>query len=48
MLLVILIMKNLLERFTKKMQKQIKNGSVKWKRYNYSFNSWIDKKDIVT
>ena len=56
---VILTGKKLLERSTKKnCKKQIKNDSdlksnqgnklyVKWKGYNNSFNSCIDKKDIV-
>ena len=62
MLLVILMVKKLLERFTKKnCKKQIKKNlrvekvtkrkdnklHVKRKGCNNSFNSWIDKKDIV-
>ena len=64
MLLVILIVKKLLERFVKnnckkqnqeefrieKVIKKRKKGNklyVKWKGYDSSFNSWIDKKDIV-
>ena len=60
MLLVILKVKKLLERFTKKnckkqrefrVEKVIKKTGdklyVKWKGYDSSFNSWIDKKDIV-
>ena len=43
MLLVILTLKQLLERFMKKNSKLY----VKWKGYDNSFNSWIDKKDIV-
>ena len=62
MLLVILKVKKLLKRFTKKnfkktnqkdfrVEKVIKRKSdkpyVKWKGYDSSFNSWIDKKDIA-
>ena len=61
MLLVILRVKEFLERFTKKNCKKIKNvikvekvitrkGNklyVKWKCYYSSFNSWIDKKDVI-
>ena len=62
MLLVILKVKKLLERFTKKncknqikkefrVKKVIKRKCdklyVKWKSYDNSFKSWIDKKDIV-
>ena len=64
MLLVILKVKKLVDRFTKKncekkkknpkefrVEKVIKrNGDklyVKWKGYDSSCNSWIDKKDIV-
>ena len=64
MLLVILMKKKCLERFTKKScKKQIKmsldlrkrkdinykrdNLYVKYKEYDNSFNSWIDKKYIV-
>ena len=62
MLLVILKVKELLERFTKnnfknqikkefRVKKVIKRKCdklyVKWKSYNNSFKSWIDKKDIV-
>ena len=65
MLLMILMVKKLLEPFTKK--RITKNKSVqknefrieqvikrkgdklyaKWKGYNNSFNSWVDKKGIV-
>ena len=63
MLLPILTVKKLLERFPKnnckktnqkefKIEKLIKRKGdelyVKWKGYDNSFNSWIDKKDIVT
>ena len=48
MLLVILKVQNLLERFTKKKEnRQEKKGNklyVKWKGYDSSFNSFIDKK----
>ena len=62
MLLVILKVKKLLERFMKKnctktnqqtfrIEKVIKKKGdklcVKWKGYNSSFNSWIDKKDLI-
>ena len=62
MLLVILTVMKLLERFTKKnCKKQIKRSLelknvikrkgdklyLKWKGYNNSFNSWIDKKGNV-
>ena len=63
MLLVILMVKKLLERFVKnnckkqnqgefRIEKVIKKKKgnklyVKWKGYDSSFNSWIDKKDIV-
>ena len=61
MLLMILMVKKLLERFMKKNCKRqtkknleqknyLKKGSklyVKWKGYDNSFNSWIDKKDLV-
>ena len=63
MLLPILTVKKLLERFPKnnckktnqkefKIEKLIKRKGdelyVKWKGYDNSFNSWIDKKDTVT
>ena len=63
MLLPILTVKKLLERFPKnnckktnqkefKIEKLIKRKDdelyVKWKGYDNSFNSWIDKKDTVT
>ena len=62
MLLVVVKVKELLERFTKKnckktnqkefrVEKVIKRKGdklyVKWKGYNSSFTSWIDKKNIV-
>ena len=61
MLLAILMIKKLLERFTKKncknkskkimIKKVIKRKDdklyVKWKGYDTSSNSWIDKKDII-
>ena len=64
LLLVILMMKKLLERFMKrnckktnqrekwnlewkKLLKKSNKLYVKWKVYDNSFNSWIDKKDIV-
>ena len=63
MLLLILKMKKLLERFKKKEQQKAKKQKefrvekvlkekgdklyIKWIRYHNSFNSWIDKKDIV-
>ena len=58
MLLAILMVKKLLERFTKKnckkinqIEEVIKTKSdklyVKWEGYDNSFNSRIDKKDIV-
>ena len=61
MLLVILKVNKLFERFTKKnykknqkeftAEKAIKRKDdklyVKWKGYDNSFSSWIDKKDIV-
>ena len=62
MLLVILTVKKLLERFVKKNskktnQKEFRAEKVikrkgdklhaKWKSYNSSFDSWIDKKDIM-
>ena len=59
MLLVILIVNKLLERFTDKKKKQeefsfrkvIKRKGdklyVKWKGHDNSFNSWIDRNDIV-
>ena len=34
-------------RIEKVIQKKGDKLSVKWKGYNNSFNSWIDKKDIV-
>ena len=53
-LLMILMEKKLLEHFTKKefrIEKVIKRKCdklyVKWKGYNNSFNSWIDKKGMV-
>ena len=55
MLLVILMLKKSLERFTKiNSKKQIKNNlkrkseklHVKWKSYNSSLKNLIDKKDI--
>ena len=63
MLLPILTVKKLLERFPKnnckktnqkefKIEKLIKRKCdelyLKWKGYDNSFNSWIDKKDTVT
>ena len=62
MLLVILMMKRLLERFTKnnftetnrekfKIRETIKRKGkklyVKWKGYDNSLNSWIDKTDVI-
>ena len=59
MLLMILIVNKLLERFTDKKKKQeefsfrkaIKRKGdklyVKWKGHDNSFNSWIDRNDIV-
>ena len=62
MLLVILKVNKLLERFMKKsckktnqqpfrIEKVIKKKAnklyVKWKGYNISLNSWIDKKDLI-
>ena len=62
MLLVILTMKRLLERFTKnnftetnrekfKIRETIKRKGkklyVKWKGYDNSLNSWIDKTDVI-
>ena len=57
MLLMILMKKKLLEHFMKKQIKkslELKKNSrekvinyVKWKGYDSSFNSWIDKKDIA-
>ena len=61
MLLVMSMVKKLLERFMKKMQKTnqtdfrvakvMKRNEdklyVRWKGYDDSFNSWIDKKDIA-
>ena len=52
------MVKKLLERFLKKknqekfrIEKVIKRKGgklyVKWKSYNNSFNSWIDKKDVI-
>ena len=57
MLLVILKVKILLERFTKKNSKKTNQKEfiikrkgdklyIKWKSYDNSFNSWIDEKDI--
>ena len=64
MLLVILTVKKLLKRFTKKNCKKKKTNQkefrvekimkrksdklyVKWRGFDNSFNSWINKKDIV-
>ena len=59
LLLMILTVKKLLKNFTKKnFKKQIKKSNkeikrncnkqyVKLKRYDISFNCWINKKDIV-
>ena len=57
MLLMILMEKKLLERFTKKNQKgfriekvierKVDKLYVKWKEYNNSFNNWIDEKEII-
>ena len=54
MLLMILMEKKLLERWNLKkigIEKVIKRKGhklyVKWKGYNNSFKSWINKKDIV-
>ena len=58
MLLVLLIVKKLLERFTKKIAKKEfriekvtkRKGDklyAKWKCCVNSFNSWIDKKDLA-
>ena len=57
MLLVIFKAKKLMERFTKKNCKKKKKKKVmkkkgdklylKWKGYDSSLNSWIDKKDMV-
>ena len=63
MLLMILMVKKLLERFMKKSGKKKKNQKelrigkvikkkrnklyVKWKGYDNSFNSWIDKKNVT-
>ena len=62
MLLMILTMKELLERFTKnnftetnrekfKIRETIKRKGkklyVKWKGYDNSLNSWIDKTDVI-
>ena len=62
MLLMILTMKKLLERFTKnnftetnrekfKIRETIKRKGkklyVKWKGYDNSLNSWIDKTDVI-
>ena len=62
MLLMILTMKRLLERFTKnnfteanrekfKIRETIKRKGkklyVKWKGYDNSLNSWIDKTDVI-
>ena len=46
MLLMILIMKRefKIEKVIKKKDDKI---CVKWKEYNDSFNSWIDKKDSI-
>ena len=46
-------MKKKYKRLIKKnlgQKKQLKKGDklyVKWKGYNSSFNSWIDKKDLI-
>ena len=40
------MVKKLLEYFVKKNCKRLKLY-VKWKGYNNSFNSWINKKDLV-
>ena len=62
MLLMILTMKKLLERFTKnsftetnrekfKIRETVKRKGkklyVKWKGYDNSLNSWIDKTDVI-
>ena len=57
MLLMILMEKKLLERFTKKNKKEFRIEKVierkvdklyvKWKEYNNSFNNWIDEKEII-
>ena len=36
--------KNYKRRIKKNLE--LKNGKVKWKGYDNSFNSWIDKKDL--
>ena len=41
-----LMVKKLLEYFVKMNCKRLKLY-VKWKGYNNSFNSWINKKDLV-
>ena len=39
---------NLLEYIIEKVLKRKDNQLyIKWKGYDYSFNSWIDKKDII-
>ena len=59
MLLVILTVKKLFEHFMRKncekefrtekvINKEGDTLHVKWKGYDSSFNSWINKKDIVT
>ena len=61
MLLLIVMVKKFLERFTKKNSKKTNQNEfraervkrkcddlyVKWKGYDNSLNSWINKKDIV-
>ena len=57
MLLMILMEKKLLERFTKKNKKEFRIEKVierkvdklyvKRKEYNNSFNNWIDEKEII-
>ena len=54
MLLMILMVNKLLEktnqekcRIEKVIKKKGKKLYVKWKGYDNSFNSWIDKKDLV-
>ena len=58
MLLMILMMRKLLEHSMKKIDQQVfriekiikKKGNklyVKWKGYDRSFNTWLDKKDLV-
>ena len=55
MLLMILMVKKLLEHFKKKNCKRLIKKNLEWKKYlgkkakgyDNSFNSWIDKKDLV-